>query len=170
MIGDRWGVTDDEVTRAFPCDAWVERPTLQVWRGITVHVTAAELWPWVSQVRFGPYSYDWIDNGGRRSPQVLLGRSPPAVGEPFTSAAGRKMGRVLSVEAPRQLTGRIAGSVISYVLEQQPDEHTTRLVMKIVSALPRPLAPVLSVGDLVMARRQLLNWKRLAEGLSTSRR
>jgi hypothetical protein len=73
------------------------------------------------------------------------------------------LGRVLSVDAPHQLTGRIAGTVISYVLDQAVDGACTRLLMKIVSELPLPLAPLLSVGDLVMARRQLLNWKHLAE-------
>jgi hypothetical protein len=168
VIGDRWGVTNDEITRTFPCDAWVRRPTLEAWRGVTVHVTATELWPWVTQVGLAPYSYDWIDNGGRRSPQVLLGISPPSVGDPFTIAAGRTVGRILSIDAPYQLTGRIAGAVISYVLEQPSAAPATRLVMKITTALPRPLAPLLALGDLVMARRQLLNWKRLAEGTRTA--
>jgi hypothetical protein len=35
--------------------------------------------------------------------------------------------------------------------------------MKIVTAMSRWVTPWLSVGDLVMARRQLLNLKRLAE-------
>ena len=70
---------------------------------------------------------------------------------------------MLSVDPLHQLTGRIAGAVISYVLEERCDGRETRLLMKITTDLPRPLAPVLSVGDLVMARRQLLNLKRLAE-------
>jgi hypothetical protein len=44
-----------------------------------------------------------------------------------------------------------------------PQGQTTRLLMKIVTAMSRWLTPALSVGDLVMARRQLLNIKRLAE-------
>jgi hypothetical protein len=163
VIGDRWGVTDDEVGRPFPCDQWVDSPTLAAWRGVTVDTTAQQLWPWVTQVRAAPYSYDWIDNLGRRSPRTLLNLDEPAVGQAFTRAAGVRLGRILSVEAPRQLTGRIAGSVISYVLDQQPDEPRTRLVMKLVTDMPRPLAALLSVGDLVMARRQLLNFKHLAE-------
>jgi hypothetical protein len=163
MIGDRWGVTDDEVARSFPCDTWVTHPTLVAWRGVTVRAAVVDVWPWVSQVRLAPYSYDWIDNGGRRSPRAIVELPPPAPGDPFTRAAGKHLGRILSVDPPHQLTGAIAGAVISYVLEQQSDERTTRLLMKIISDLPRPLAPVLSVGDLVMARRQLLNWKHLAE-------
>jgi hypothetical protein len=117
----------------------------------------------VSQIRLAPYSYDWIDNGGRRSPQELLALPPPTPGDPFTSAAGKKLGRILSVDPPHQLTGRIASTVISYVLDEGSDVSETRLLMKLVSGLPLPLAPLLSVGDLVMARRQLLNLKQLAE-------
>jgi hypothetical protein len=162
VIADRWGVTDDEVALPFPCDEWIRRPTLTAWRGVTVHTSAEELWPWVTQVRLAPYSYDWIDNLGRRSPQTVLDSPQPAAGDSFTCAAGRKLGRILSVDGPHQLTGRIAGTVISYVLEPS-GVSTTRLLMKIASDVPRPLAPVLALGDLVMARRQLLNWKRLAE-------
>lgn len=44
-----------------------------------------------------------------------------------------------------------------------PTGDATRLLMKIVTARGRWIAPLLSVGDLVMARRQLLNLKQLAE-------
>jgi hypothetical protein len=163
VIGDRWGVTDEEVAQSFPCDKWVGHPTLAAWRGVTVHATVTDVWPWVAQVRRAPYSYDWIDNGGRRSPRSLVALPPPAAGDAFTRAAGRKLGRILSADPPYELTARIAGTVMSYVLKPAPDGRSTRLLMKIVSNVPRPLAPVLSIGDLVMARRQLLNWKKLAE-------
>jgi hypothetical protein len=84
------------------------------------------------------------------------------VGEPFTTAGGVQLGRVLSADPGRQLTGRNAGAVISYVLEPQT-ERQTRLLMKIVCQKGRMVAPLLALGDLVMARRQLLNIKRLAE-------
>lgn len=161
MIGDRWNVTDDEVARHYACDDFVDRPTLQAWRGVSVDATPEALWPWVGQIRIAPYSYDWIDNLGRRSPQRLMGLSEPVVGEPLTTAATRRFGRILAVEPPKQLTGEIMGACISYVLV--PESQTTRLLMKIVTPMSRWLGPALSVGDLIMARRQLLNMKRLAE-------
>lgn len=161
MIGDRWGVTEDEVGRRYPCDDIVSAPVLQAWRGVTVHATSDEIWPWVGQIRLAPYSYDWIDNLGRRSPQELRDLAEPAPGEHFTIAGARPLGRILTVEPMEQLTARIMGTVMSYVLV--PMDDSTRLLLKIVVGRGRWLAPFLSVGDLVMARRQLLNLKRLAE-------
>jgi hypothetical protein len=161
MIGDRWNVTDDEVARHYPCDDFVRAPTSRAWRAVTVRATPEALWPWVGQIRIAPYSYDWIDNLGRRSPQRLMDLPEPVVGEPFTTAATRHFGRILAVEAPTQLTGEIMGGCISYVLV--PEGRSTRLLMKLVTAMSSWVAPWLSVGDLIMARRQLLNLKRLAE-------
>jgi hypothetical protein len=162
MIGDRWGVSDSEVVRPYPCDDFVDSPTLQAWRGVDVRAPAEAVWPWVTQVRLAPYSYDWIDNLGRRSPRELVGLPEPQQGERFTTAGGRRLGRIVSVEPREQLTGRIAGVFMSYVLV--PDDHgTTRLLLKVAARTSRAAALVVSVGDLVMARRQLLNLKRLAE-------
>ena len=161
MIGDRWGVTEEEIHRHYPCDDFVPRPVLEVWRGVTVQATAAEIWPWLTHIRLAPYSYDWIDNLGRRSPQELRDLPAPCAGDPFTTAATLRVGRILSVTPEEQLTGRIIGVVMSYVLV--PQGETTRLLLKIAGSGGRWYAPALSVGDLVMARRQLLNFKGLAE-------
>ena len=120
MLADRWGVTDTEIARRYPCDDVVPAPAVAAWRGVTVAAPPAAVWPWVAQIRFAPYSYDWIDNLGRRSPRELLDVAPPRPGDPFSSSGGRPLGRILSVEAGRHVTGRIAGSVISYVLEAEP--------------------------------------------------
>src|ERR1700756_4574472 len=98
MIGDRWGVSDSEVSRPYPCDEFVASPALEVWRGVRVSVPAEAVWPWVAQVRLAPYSYDWIDNRGRRSPPELAGLAEPRAGEQFTAVGGRPVGRILSVE------------------------------------------------------------------------
>jgi hypothetical protein len=163
MIGGRWGVSTSEIVRCYPCDAFVASPTLQAWRGVRVEAPAAAVWPWVGQVRIAPYSYDWIDNLGRRSPRQLMGLPEPQVGDRFTTAAGRLgAGRIVSVDPGRQLTGTIGGAFMSYVLvPQEPD--VTRLLFKLVLRTSRWAALGLSVGDVIMARRQLLNLKQLAE-------
>jgi hypothetical protein len=162
MIGDRWGVSESETTRRYPCDDFVPSPSLRAWRGVHVQAPAEAVWPWVAQVRLAPYSYDWIDNRGRRSPRELAGLPEPQVGERFTTVGGRRLGRIVSVGPGRQLTGTIMGAFMSYVLVPQ-DDGTTRLLLKVTTRLPRWAAPALSVGDLIMARRQLLNLKQLAE-------
>ena len=162
MIGDRWGVSDSEILRSYPCDDFVTSPALQAWRGVGVAAPAEAVWPWVAQVRLAPYSYDWIDTLGRRSPRELASLPEPQVGERFTTAGGRELGRIVSVEAGNQLTGTIMGAFMSYVLVPQ-DQDTTRLLLKVVMQTSRWAALGLSVGDLIMARRQLLNLKLLAE-------
>jgi hypothetical protein len=162
MLGDRWGVTEAETRRPYPCDDLVDSPALMAWRGITIAAPAQAVWPWVTQIRLAPYSYDWIDNLGRRSPRALMGLTEPRVGDPFTTAFGRQQGRILSLDPGRQLTATIMGGYVSYVLvPAQPAQ--TRLLFKVVMQTSRLIAAGLSVGDLIMARRQLLNLKELAE-------
>jgi hypothetical protein len=163
VIGDRWGVTDAEVALRYPCDDVVQTPTLQAWRGVTVRAPADRVWPWVAQIRLAPYAYDLIDNLGHRSPRELRGLPEPQVGEPFSAAfGGRPSGRVLSVEPGVQLTGMIMGAAMSYVLVPDGDA-TTRLLLKVAAPGRPAMAPLLCVGDLVMARRQLRTLAQLAE-------
>lgn len=157
MIADRWGVRDDEITRHYPCDEFVPHPAVAAWRGVTVYAAADELWPWLRQVRLAPYSYDWIDNRGHRSPRRLQALPDPVVGEHFSRGAGR----VLAVTPGEALTARILGATLSYVLV--PEDDGTRLLLKVVTARGRMIAPLILLGDLVMARRQLLTFKRLTE-------
>ncbi|MFY1689679.1 polyketide cyclase [Plantactinospora sp. WMMB782] len=167
MLGDRWGVTEDETLRRYPCDDFVTRPTLQAWRGVSVDAPATAVWPWVAQVRLAPYAYDWIDNLGRRSPRQLVGLPEPRIGEAFTAVGGRRQGRIVSVEPGRQLTGTIMNAFLSYVLVPE-EQGGSRLLLKVVMRAHRLVALGLCVGDLVMARRQLLNFKHLAEEATTT--
>lgn len=162
MIGARWGVADIETTLHYDCDDFVSSPALEAYRGVTVHKVPEAVWPWVTQVRVAPYSYDWIDNLGRQSPRRLLGLPEPQVGDAFMSAGQRELGRIVAVDSQRQLTGTILGAFMSYRLVPE-GRQSTRLLLKVVMATNRWIAPALSVGDLIMARRQLLNIKELAE-------
>ncbi len=161
MIGDRWGVTDAEVRLHYACDDVVPDPAWQAWRGVTVDATPDAVWPWVAQIRLAPYSYDLIDNLGRRSPRDIQGLPDPQVGDPFTATAGRPVGTVVAVEPGVHLTGTIAGVHMSYLLVEE--EQTTRLLLKLAARNGRVLGPLVAVGDLVMARKQLITLKELAE-------
>jgi hypothetical protein len=155
-------VSDSETARSYPCDRFVASPVLAAWRGVHIEAPTEAVWPWVAQVRLGPYSYDWIDNLGHRSPRELMGLPEPRAGERFTTAGGRELGRIVSVDLGSQLTATIMGAFMSYVLVPQHD-GTTRLLLKVVMRTRRWAVLGLSVGDLIMARRQLLNLKQLAE-------
>ena len=161
MIGDQWGVSDAEVRRRYGCDDLVLAPTLEAWRGVTVHAYPAAVWARLRQVRLAPYSYDLLDNFGRRSPRELREVPEPRPGDPFTHALGRDQGRILAVEPGRELTATIMGAHMSYAVE--PGARGTRLLLKVVARTRPWLAPALSLGDLVMARKQLLTLKTLAE-------
>lgn len=162
MLGAVWGVTAAEVALHYSCDDLVDAPRLSAWRGVSVDAPPPVLWPWVGQVRVAPYSYDWVDNLGRRSPRTLLGLPEPIVGEPFTASGGRPLGRIEHVELGRSLTATILGAHLTYLLVPEGGRRT-RLLMKIVMETGPVLAQAVCLGDLIMARRQLLTWKRLAE-------
>ena len=152
-------MTEEELARRLPCDDLATGRA--VWRGVTVRATPQQVWPWLCQVQLAPYSYDWVDNLGRRSPQQLLDHPDPRPGEHFSTSGGRfRLGQVLAVEHGVHLTARIMGAVMSYVLV--PEGGGTRLLLKIV--VPGRWAPLLALGDWPMARRQLLNLRDLAEG------
>jgi len=169
VIGDRWGVSAAEIALRFPCDELVPVPVLQAWRGVTVRAGPEHVWPWVGQIRLAPYSYDWIDNLGQRSPQDLRGLPEPVVGESFTTALrGRRLGRIVEIAPGEHLTATIMGAVMSYMLVPVDDVRHTRLLLKVVTRTGRATAPLLSVGDLIMARRQLLNLAALAERTAVS--
>ncbi len=162
MIGDRWGVTQAEVDRHYPCDDILASPGVQLWRGVSVRAPAASVWPWLRQLRIAPYSYDWVDNLGRRSPRVLRDLPDPRPGDPFSRTAGRfDVGRVRSVVPGEQLTASIMGALMSYVLV--PAGPSTRLLLKVAVAERNLAAVALALGDLPMARKQLSTLARLAE-------
>lgn len=56
---------------AFPCDSHLPDPDLECFRAVSVEAPASVLFRWLCQLKVAPYSYDLLDNGGRRSPRTL---------------------------------------------------------------------------------------------------
>lgn len=175
-VAYRWGTEDAERRLPFPCDRYVEGAEAAYFRGITVQARPAKLFRWLCQMRVAPYSYDWIDNGGRRSPRTL---TPGLEG----LAVGQSMMRIFTLvdfAKDRHLTLRIkhgpgAGNLfgdlaLTYLIVPEGAERC-RLLVKIVVRYPRGVTGALMRwglpwGDLVMMRRQLLNFRSLAEAMS----
>lgn len=60
-----WGAMDAEIARALPGDGLNSDPNVLWTNGITVHASAADVWPWIAQIgdtRGGFYSYTFIEN------------------------------------------------------------------------------------------------------------
>jgi len=177
MLADRaavvrtWGTTDDERSARFPCDDVLPDACTTAWRAVEIEAPAAVVFRWLCQMRVAPYSYDWLDNWGRRSPQELTpGLEVLEVGQRFATIF-----ELVDFEPNRHLTLRIVrarrvfGDVaITYAITRLPHGHS-RLVVKIRWDPPGPrlvrtaLQDAFMAGDLVMMRRQLLNLKALAE-------
>ena len=71
-VSETWGTKPDERALAFPCDQFMPKPDAALFRGVTIEATPEIIFRWLCQMRIAPYSYDLIDNGGRRSPRRLI--------------------------------------------------------------------------------------------------
>lgn len=160
-----WGATPAEVARRYPADDVV--PGRPMTRAVSVGAPPAVLWRWLCQVAVAPYSYDWIDNRGRRSPRELTpGADQLAVGQTMavvfrlTSYDDGHQWTAVTGERGRRMFGTTA---MTYAAEPLPDPGRSRLVCRLVASWPRPAVDALAWGDLVMMRKQLHTLRDLAE-------
>lgn len=164
-----WGATDNEADRPYPADTAVEVESVLMTRAIDVAAPVETTWRWLCQIAVAPYSYDWIDNLGRRSPQVLTPGADELV-------LGQRMAKVFvltSFDVPHQWTGvttprgqQLFGAVAT-TYAAEPHGAQSRIVVRMAAAAPTRLARLraeaLAWGDLVMMRKQLHVLKELAE-------
>lgn len=166
-----WGSTETERRLAFPCDAHLEDADEALYRAVSVDASPSVVFRWLCQLRAAPYSYDLLDNLGRRSPQELTpGLEKLSVGQPVMTifdlvAFEQDRHLTLLLARARRLFGDVA---ITYLVVPQAAGRV-RLVVKLRVRYPRTrvgaslVRRALPWGDLFMMRRQLLNLKRLAE-------
>jgi hypothetical protein len=155
--GQTWGATAAERTEPLPCDQLRPNAAVQADRALSIDAPAAIVFSWLCQLRVAPYSYDIIDNLGRRSPRQ---RSPELAhlkpGQRFMT-----MFTLQSFVDGEQITLRSKGVAVTYAV--RPRRSGSRLHVRVLFASPRPIADLLALADLVMMRRQLLTLKSLAE-------
>lgn len=172
-ISETWGTTPAERERDFPCDALLPQVDAQLFRGITINAAPEVVFRWLCQLRVAPYSYDWIDNGGRQSPQQLtaglerleMGQDVMSIFTLTSFSENKHLTiRLKPARTARSMFGDIA---VSYLIVREA-ETTCRLLVKLVvqhsdTFKGRFIRRFLPWGDLVMMRKQLMNLKHLAE-------
>ena len=173
LVSHTWGTTPEERRHSFPCDGLICHPDDALFRGVTINAPAAVVFRWLCQMRVAPYSYDLIDNGGRRSPQELTpGLEHLAIGQEVMtifSLAGFERDRHFTIRIkPNSRASRTFGDIACSYLIIPTSGEISRLLVKLVVKHPKSLTgkllqPLLPWGDLIMMRRQLLNFKKLAE-------
>ena len=170
--GTRWGSTPEEEAAAYPCDDLLPGVEQWLFRAVDVAAPAITTFRWVCQLRVAPYSYDWVDNWGRRSPRSLTpGLEDVRVGQPVMS-----MFEIVDVEPGESITVRSVrstfGDVVGTYRVVKIDHARSRIVAKI-GAVPTGglrgavLGDLLPLGDLVMMRKQLKTLATLAARTAT---
>ncbi len=166
-----WGATPSEIDGAVVGDDVCVDAQVAATRCITIPAPPADVFPWIRQMGFGRagwYSYDWIDNLGRKSAtavnpdwqDVHSGSAVPGGPIDFVAVIVEEPRAFLLGFTPR---GRLENRFcFSLAYELRDDPVGTRLVTRMRARTRCPggflvdrflLAP----GDGVMVRKQLLN-------------
>jgi hypothetical protein len=177
-----------ERTGALPGDELIPEPIASLTHAITIRRPPHDLWPWLVQMgadRAGWYSYDFIDNGRRRSAdRVVPALQTVAVGDLIPAVPGATDGfHVLAFETARYLVlgWRLAPDAApimtwAFVLKWRTDT-TTRLIVRARGGRDYPFyglppwigKPFIRFGHFVMQRKQLLGIAWRAESLDPGR-
>ncbi|MHA6785987.1 hypothetical protein ACVGOW_34065 [Pseudonocardia saturnea] len=159
-----WGATDAETADDYPCAALVPEPAARMIRAVDVAAPAAHTFRWLCQLTQAPYSYDLVDNLGRRSPRTLTpGADALAPGTPFVMIF-----QIAEVVPGREITGvgrpgptrRFGPMACTYRVT--PQGSGSRLIGRLDLTANRLAAPI-AWGDLLMMRKQLRTLAACAE-------
>lgn len=158
-----YGSTATERAAPYPCDPLLPDHDAALFRAVDVNAPQETVFAWLCQLRVAPYSYDWLDNWGRRSPR----ERDPALEQLEVGQRFMTIFRLESFERPRDVTlwhhGVFGQVAVTYAV------RPGRLVVKLLWRYPggrlgRVAGRVLPAGDLVMMRKQLRTLAGLAGG------
>lgn len=166
----RWGATDEEVRRPMPGDELLRPDAPSTTRAIAVDASPRDVFPWLLQIGYGRggwYSYDWIDNDGKRS----VDRIDPAlqglaVGDRIPMLPG--FGPVVrEIEPGHHILSGGDADTWCLLVRPTPDGRT-RLVSRWRQDWPKNIGTfvwtlVSDPGAFVMEQKMLRTIRRLAE-------
>ncbi|MFD7844628.1 hypothetical protein ACFV4K_17025 [Nocardia sp. NPDC059764] len=158
LPGQRWGVTDVELSARMPCDAALSGSVVICDRAVPVDAPPPLVFAWLCQLRAAPYSYDLLDNFGRRSPRL---RDP----ELTDLAVGQRVMSVFELTdftPGEQITLRAKSVAVTYAVRPETGAGS-RLHARVRFRGPAWLLALPVFGDFLMMRKQLLTLKECAE-------
>lgn len=156
-LASNWGATADERAATLPCDGLAPANRHVADRAISIAAPTGIVFGWLCQLRVAPYSYDLVDNWGRRSPRR---RNP----ELTRLAAGQRFMTIFVLHSfvdAEHITLRTRNVTVTYRV--RTEGAGARLHVRVLYGGPRLFGALLAAGDLVMMRKQLLTLKSLAE-------
>jgi hypothetical protein len=168
VIPMNWGATREEMAARYPIDEVMPDAACDLFRAVGTSATPESLFRWLCQLRVAPYSYDLIDNRGRRSPRTLT----PGVDRLRPGDRIAQIFQLVSFEPGVHVTmrlddrlGRAMFGPVGITYAIGPGRLVAKL--KVGRRGDGPLLAArrhaLAWGDLVMMRRQLLTLRDLAE-------
>lgn len=152
-------------------------------RHIKIRAGASSIYIWLKQLRIAPYSYDLLDNKGRRSPEYIIENLPPLkVNAHFLLSF-----HIFSFVENEFIAGRFCVPVnppvnrymkemfIEYRIQELPEPGiNSRLWCKVKGRYNNDIASkgffkIFSAVNLIMTRGQLRKIKKLSERLSVGK-
>ncbi len=174
--------TLEERRRPLPGDELIPVAAGSLTHAVTIARPPEDVWPWLAQMgagRGGWYSYDRLDNGGRRSAwRIEPALQAPATGDVFPALPGRRDGFKLVAQDPERSlvlswpTPDGGGHAVTWSFVLDPlDTSRTRLLVRArggagyrFHGLPEWLSlAVVRPVHFVMERKQLIGIARRAE-------
>lgn len=165
-----WGATASERRTTHPADRHVPPGGEHLVRAVDVDADPAVVRRWLCQLSVAPYSYDLVDNLGRRSPRTLTpGADRLEPGQHVLIGPLVEVGPAGFVTVAGPLGRRLLGD-IAMGYEVVAGERTRSRILVCLALGPRrrhslgAWRTLLAAGDLVMIRKQLHTLRDLAEG------
>ncbi|MFV8166807.1 hypothetical protein ACNQVK_32655 [Mycobacterium sp. 134] len=152
-----WGATAQERSVTLPCDALTPPTALRADRAISVDAPPSTVFGWLCQLRVAPYSYDLLDNFGRRSPRIR----DPELTRLHTGQRFMQMFTLHSYIDDEHVTLQSGKVAVTYAVRSAA--AGTRLHVRVCFDGPRIIGWAMAAGDVVMMRKQLLTLRDLAE-------